>query len=166
MRLLGLKTAGFDPSLFDALRAGDFSAIRDVVEVHDCLEDAPWCMLFRLLDCWYPDSLFILTERQDPVTWERSARAHDGRNTDPIAIKAGLLTVGYGLGVGADMSSLRTLHSAHGAAVRAYFANGGRRFVRLCWEEGDGWPELCAALEVPVPQGLPFPHENRDPVRP
>jgi len=31
----------------------------------------------------------------------------------------------------------------------------------VCWENGDGWKELCEFLNVPIPD-VPFPHLNKN----
>lgn len=31
----------------------------------------------------------------------------------------------------------------------------------VCWENGDGWKELCEFLDVPIPD-VPFPHLNKN----
>ncbi len=49
-------------------------------------------------------------------------------------------------------------YERHNEAVREFFA-GTDRLLEVCWEEGDGWPQLCGFLGVPVPD-VPFPHSN------
>ncbi len=52
------------------------------------------------------------------------------------------------------------LYEDHLESVRDYFRARPNALLEVCWEEGDGWAELAAFLDLPVP-ALPFPHPNR-----
>ena len=47
----------------------------------------------------------------------------------------------------------------HLDAVRAYAKGEAIPLLELCWEDGDGWPELCAFLGHDPVNG-PIPHAN------
>ena len=55
----------------------------------------------------------------------------------------------YGIEKDEDpMVKLGPFYENHLHNVREYFA-GTDRMIELCWEEGDGWPELCGFIGVP-----------------
>ena len=52
-------------------------------------------------------------------------------------------------------------YEKHLVEVRSYFA-GTERLLEVCWDEGDGWEQLCPFLDRPVPD-VAFPHSNATP---
>jgi len=47
----------------------------------------------------------------------------------------------------------------HNDEVRTFFVNEPDRLLIASWSAGDGWPELCAFLDMPQPDE-PFPREK------
>ena len=45
-----------------------------------------------------------------------------------------------------------------------FFACEPNRLLEICWENGDGWQQLCAFLGCPVPT-MPLPHCNAAPAQ-
>lgn len=111
----------------------------------------------------YPDALVLLSMRESPDVWWRSARQ---------TIFEGLRIEGAPPEVQDWMDTVRALIESHGVdptdesrAEQAYLAHiadvratvATERLIE--WTTGDGWGPLCTALGVPVPDE-PFPHVN------
>lgn len=126
---------------------------------HEAFEDLPWPLLFRQLDERVPDAKFVLTIRRSPEAWLQSIQTHIKR-ADPWA--GHFLIYGSYDPVGDRERYLRT-YNDHNAAVRAHFASRPGKLLEMCFEQGDGWRELCAFLGVKDIPVEPFPHENRRP---
>jgi hypothetical protein len=136
-----------------------FPATFAEVEAHDASTDSRVADKLELLDLAFPDSLFILTVRQIE-DWLCSCERFWASFRQF-----------------ADAPDLRVLHDRlYGAADfdRAIYADGYRRYMErvsshfakrrgellemnIC--AGDGWPQLAAFLEIPIPP-TPFPHDR------
>jgi len=137
---------------WDAIFEGDVATV-----------DWPAAAFWRQLVDRYPDAMVLLSLRESPEAWWRSAR---------LTIFEGLSTPGMPPEVEAWMATVRDLVRSHGvdpddeaSAEAAYVRHAAdvratvpaERLVE--WTTGDGWEPLCAALGVPVP-AEPFPHVN------
>jgi len=124
---------------------------------HDAFEDWPWPLLFEKLDHLEPNARFVLTIRKDPETWLRSVQAHIARHSR---------WVGHYLIYGsydpvADADKFLGFYERHNRSVRAYFRDRPGKLLEMCFETGDGWPELCGFLGVSQTPTVPFPHANK-----
>jgi hypothetical protein len=157
--ILGFSRLGWTPQshfLVKAWQQGDFERLRTVAAGYDVLEDLPWPLAYREMAECYPDARFVLTRRRSVATWLESQTFHT-RN------EYGMHRVIYGAASAAEAPELyREMYERHVADVRGFFA-GSDRLLEVCWEEGDGWPELCGFLGVPEPADRPFPHSNSRP---
>lgn len=52
------------------------------------------------------------------------------------------------------------VYHRHNRGVRQHFSGREDALLEVCWEEGDGWEELCTFLNRPKPD-KPLPHEKR-----
>ena len=95
----------------------------------------------------------ILTTRENCFKWYHSVRRWDDKNK----MGAGILTqrrIMYGTPypnknwVNVYRHHERTCSKLPNCLV-------------VCWENGDGWKELCEFLDVPIPD-VPFPHLNKN----
>lgn len=154
-RQLGFKSKSFDLELTRFAVRGEMDQIFRVVDRYDAFEDWPWPLVYREIDRRYPDSKFVLTTRRDSKRWLRSLKRHAAK-TGPTEFRE--LVYGYPMPDGHDAEHV-AVYEDHNRNVREYF-RGRRNFVELCWENGDGWEELCTFLGYPVPAG-DFPHHNR-----
>lgn len=119
---------------------------------YDAFNDNPWPLLYETLDATFPGSRFILTVR-DEQRWLRSMLRYFGAKDTPMRRWI------YGLGAPrGNEATYLARYRRHNAEVREYFAERDDLLV-LDLERGHGWPELCAFLDVPVPEGA-FPHLN------
>ncbi len=133
---------------------GETAKLVDVAGRFDALEGFPWSIMYAEMAEAFPGARFVLTRRTTPEKWLGSVTKWEEGNR------------GYGMHEkifgsmfpDKDPDLWVAKYNAHLTEVRRYFA-GSDRFLEVCWEEGDGWPELCGFLGVPVPD-LPFPHSN------
>ena len=128
--------------------------------------DWPAGAFYEPLSALYPDAIVLLSMRDDPETWWRSANE---------TIFSALARVGGVTGIGAtpldemalDMLSLRFTKDwrEHDAALAAYERHIAEVRARVPagrlveWRPGDGWEPLCTGLGIAVPD-TPFPHVN------
>lgn len=166
---------------------GLVSSPRRVKRTRDLCRSAPLnarpaSRLWRELSGAYPDALILLSVRDSPEQWWRSvdrtifprirqARgflASDGDVPPPDMPQGGTPEQRAAMGrmflrisvdgfadVVDDKDAAMAWYERHLAEVRAE-APSGRL---LEWRAGDGWPPLCEALGVPVPDE-PFPNVN------
>lgn len=76
LKLLGLKVEDFphDARTHEQLEAGDYNL--DVLKEMDAITDTPAAVCYQQLDHQFPNSKFVLTERQDREEWLKSAKNH------------------------------------------------------------------------------------------
>lgn len=151
--------------LLVAWRGGDASGLLAAVEAHDLCEDWPWPLAFREILAHFGDRCrYVLTRRVTAEAWLTSLKAHSERVSPTEHCRT--LAYGHAYPHGREAEHLAIYH-AHNEAVRAHFAaaGAGHLLLEVCWEEGDGWDQLCPFLGVPVPS-VAFPHENRAPEAP
>ncbi len=156
----GFRHLGFRRALFKAHARGDLATVFGAIEQFESFDDWPYPLMFRELHARYGDAArFILTTRASPAAWLESLKAHTLR-ANPLS-QTNRLAYGFDYPHGREAEHL-AFYERHNAAVREFFAAPGRAHLLLdvCWERGDGWKQLCAFLDLPVP-GTPFPHEYR-----
>jgi hypothetical protein len=116
------------------------------IECYDIFSDWPFHMIYKELDKKYPGSKFILTERKNQETWQRSIANHrKTRSKEELRKWA---------------KKIPRYRANHNEEVIDYFNDRPDDLLVLCWEKGDGWKELCNFLNVSIPN-LPFPHKNK-----
>jgi hypothetical protein len=126
--------------------------------------DWPPAALWRELSEAYPDAIVVLSMRESPETWWRSADATvlgAGRSEEDWPQfgewkQLFLELLRSQLGEGWD--DPETAKRAYELSLESVRATApATRLVE--WKPHDGWGPLCAALDVSVP-ALPFPHTN------
>jgi Sulfotransferase domain len=133
---------------------GNIDGLIETATGYDVLEDLPWPLVYREMAEAFPDAKFALTRRSTPDAWLGSIAKHT----------AGAGEYGMHAKIYGSTSAIRdpelylAYYERHLSEVREFFA-GSDRFVELCWEDGDGWPQLCGLLGVPEPD-VNFPHSN------
>ncbi len=142
---------------------------RDTAEMHrlmdeyDSFDDSPWCSLYREMDERYPDAKYVLTRRRSPEAWFGSLVSHHARSTEGHLANPAVPLHKYGTTRPLeDPARTMAVYENHNRAVREYFADRPGKLLEVCWEEGDGWKELCGFLGTDIPD-LPFPHANKRP---
>lgn len=153
---LGYSVLGCRLDAYYPLTAGDQEAALRISDPFDALQDVPWAALYRDLDARFPGSKFILTVRDDD-SWLQSAWRHFGDT--PIPLHGWL----YGEpSLAGNEASYLERYRRHNADVFRYFADRPDDLLVMDLATGDGWPELCAFLDEPVPAAA-FPRENAAP---
>lgn len=165
LRRLGYNHAPYDRQLIRRFLEGDWSALEAAIARYDSFEDWPWPLAFDKLDEIAPDAAYILTVRKDAQTWIDSAKRHgaivsDRADKTKQIIKTGVAERAFGAGSAeTNPEQWMAAYADHNDRVRLHFQARPERFIELCWETGQGWPELCAFLGHPlIEEGLP--HEN------
>ena len=144
----------FSHRLLKAWERGDTGYLAKVASRYQVLEDLPWPLVYQEMAEAFPDAKFVLTRRASVEQWLESQTKHTAQGKG-----YGMHRKIYGaLTVAEDPDAYRTFYERHLCDVRDFFA-GTDRMTELCWEHGDGWPELCSFLGVPIPDE-PFPHSN------
>ena len=146
--------------LLDAYSEGRLNVIFDEIDKYDSFEDWPFPLMYRELFEHYGDTAwFILTTRFSPEVWLNSLKAHS--LSTPPTEHCRLIAYGYNYPHGFEKEHI-TFYETHNAGVKTFFEAHGAsdKLLRVCWETGDGWPELCGFLGVKTLQ-KPFPHSNK-----
>lgn len=147
----------------EALRrklAGEPIDWRPLLTDFQAIVDWPGAYFWRELVAAHPAAKVVLTVR-DPDRWYDSIRATIFALTEADWPPEGIGTL--------DIIASRTFDNRlddreHGQAVLAQHIQAVRSAVApdrlLVFEVTQGWEPLCAFLDVPVPEGEPFPHVN------
>jgi hypothetical protein len=147
----------------EALRcklAGEPIDWRPLLTDFRAIVDWPGAYFWRELVAAHPEARVVLTVR-DPDRWCDSIRATIFALTEADWPPEGLATL--------DIIAHRTFDNRlddreHCQAVFARHIQAVRAAVAperlLVFEVKQGWEPLCAFLDVPVPEGEPFPHVN------
>lgn len=126
----------------------------ELAEQYDAFQDNPWPLVYKEMDEKYPDSKFILTER-DESKWISSQVRHFGKNSTPMR----QFIYGVGCPKGNEQVYLER-YRQHYKEVTEYFKGRENSLLRIDLEKGHGWKELCDFLNVEIPT-IPFPHANK-----
>jgi len=141
-----------------ALEDRNFAPALAFAEDYRGLEDRPWNVgdIHHHLHQRFPDSLFVLTVRDEEAWWQSVYRW--------ITVEKPIVQKRYLRHFEVDEISRAGFIEAyrrHNAAVLAYFENTAPdRLLVLEIGAGDEWQKICAFFERPVPP-VPFPHVNR-----
>lgn len=164
LQLLGYRVSGPSKRLLRQVRSGDLRDVMARTRDYDAFEDFPYPVVFKELHRHYGrDARFVLTRRRTPDVWFDSLSDH-ARTSRLFSSQR--LAYGYYRPFGRKPHYV-SLYERHNEAVRDYFRSHGadELLLEVCWEEGDGWNELCGFLDVAAP-AIPFPRVNRsDPAK-
>lgn len=155
LRQLGYKVLGKNQPFVKLYRQGKVDAIIEQTAGWDGFQDWPWPMLYKeLLEHFDEDARFILTRRSTPEKWVESLKRHSER-TNPKSNQRKLM-LGYDYPHGLETEHVR-LYQEHLDAVRTHFRECGKvqLLAEFCWEDGDGWRELCGFLGHEIPNTFP-----------
>lgn len=161
-KMLGLRSTGWLRESASLYKRGHAEALLDMAGDFDAFEDIPWFLLYPQLVDRFPGSKMVLTRRKDMDAWYNSLLKHVGRR-DPHPFM--VIELLYGI---EDVASNKDLviarHEKHIADVRSFATAKNVPLLDVCWEDGDGWAQLCGFLGCDVPD-KPFPHSNAAPSR-
>lgn len=163
LEILGFRSVHnpTDDRTIMALLTGDLRC--PAIEGNDAVCDIVFSRHFRELDRLYPESLFVLTER-DRAAWHASCRKHWLRrlvdrsrlwNEDLVDFNV------YGTAV-YNKTLFDDAYDTHYLSVRDYFSQRPDKLLVLNICDGAGWNQLCQFLGKAVPS-LSFPHIRPEP---
>jgi len=159
-RILGFNHQGQRLDLVQDIAKGNLSRILSLAREKETFEDWPWIILYQQLDQAFPNSRFILTQR-DSEKWIRSYENMlriQGNATKVLnEIRCTLYDLPFPY---VSQEQLIERYEKHNREVTAYFKNRPQSLLVVNWENGDGWKELCEFLHKDIPN-LPFPHANK-----
>ena len=156
LRELGFRHTSCDLALTRAADRGDLSPIFEHADQYESFEDWPWPLVYKQLDQRYDDAKFILTRRPNASVWFSSLKRHALR-TGPTEYRQ--IAYGHSMPLGKREEHV-AVYRRHNQDVRDYFSERRDDLLEICWEEGDGWEELCAFLDQPKPDD-PLPHKKK-----
>jgi hypothetical protein len=151
LQTLGYSHMSLRIDLLKALKAGHAEQVLKEIDHYDSFEDWPYPLMYRELDEKYgSDAKFILTVRKSPEIWLRSLERHS-MHTPPRA-HCRKLIYGYNYPQYSRRQHLE-YYNRHNREVEDYFARKPGRLLVICWENGDGWTQLCEFLGEPLRKG-------------
>jgi hypothetical protein len=144
-----------------ALLSGDFQC-RALIE-NDAVCDIMFSRQFRELDRMYPESAFILTEREGEQ-WHASCAHHwASRQVSSTALWNEELVDLQVYGTVLYRRALfQDVYDSHKREVVQYFEGRPGKLLRVNICAGEGWEPLCKYLGVQIPR-VPFPHLRPEP---
>ena len=144
---LGFKgPASEGPTALKYIEEEDYKKLHQIIDPYDYFCDYPWFYrdLYKVLDKRYPDSLFILTERETK-SWHASNKKWFGNKKQPNRYNSPVIKAIYG-----DLDSCVEKYEKHNAEVIEYF-KGANNFLLFCPTEGETWDKLCNFLQCENP---------------
>jgi len=152
---LGLKHKGWDPVLAK-MASYNLPKVLEVAREYEAFQDGPWHDIdFRILDKEFPNSRFIIMERDDEAWYRSMVIRFDVLNEAKWFLSKSKEEV---------IISKRQKYDY----IKRYFSNRpGDLLVMDLAVEPDPWTTLCQFLGLPKPEGVTnFPHSNKSPDRP
>jgi hypothetical protein len=153
---LGFQHTSCDLELTRCAHRGDLDPIFQRVDRFESFEDWPWPLVYKEMDRRHDDAKFILTRRSEESVWFSSLKRHALR-TGPTEYRE--IAYGHPMPLGKKEEHI-AVYRRHNQGVREHFSERADALLEICWEEGDGWDELCTFLDKPHP-GKPLPHKKK-----
>ncbi|MCB9173565.1 MAG: hypothetical protein H6587_12690 [Flavobacteriales bacterium] len=154
LHALGHNVCGQQNALHKDLINGNINIFTTLAKNYDAFEDDPWYLLYKELDEAFPNSKFILTDR-DVDSWYNSCLNHFFEDTTPIRD----YIYGDGRPKGNE-ENFKRIYLKHQTDVINYFKNRPNDFLIINFTKGEGWEKLCPFLGVEIPN-KPIPHANK-----
>ena len=158
-KLLGFKHKAYSPKLINLFFQGRYDEVLRQTECYETFDDWPWPLMVPFLLAHFEDrARFILTKRVSSSVWVESLKSHSDitcpRNNPRLGI------YGHTFPHGKEKEHECYYHR-HLIEIRELFKKNNKEhlLIELCWEESDGWIELCGHLDKPVPK-VEFPYIN------
>ncbi len=160
LEILGYKIKGVTPRMILPVIKGNINKALKYAERYDALEDVPWCILYKELDIYFPESKFILTVR-DEESWYKSAKKQFGGYIRP----QNEWIYGRKNGMFKNKELAIKRYRKHNKETTEYFKNRPNDFLIMDFSKGDGWEKLCSFLSKDIPD-VSFPHTNKSSEKP
>lgn len=157
LEVLGYKNhIGYDLDALIQFKDQDWVQLFKTIDQFEVFEDWPWPLMYKEIFAVYPNAKFILTVRKSSSVWYESLCKH-AMKSGPT--RARELVYGYSMPQDFPEEHMR-FYENHNQSVRRFFAdNAPEQCKEVCWEDGDGWKEICQFLGCPLPRAR-FPHIN------
>ena len=150
----------YDPALIDLHFRGRHQEIFRRIQGYETFEDWPWPLMYKeIYENYGRRAKFILTRRASPSVWVESLKRHAERTGPNVGPRSRIF--GHDSPEGREGEFVE-YYERHLHEVRQYFSDPRRKglMIEVCFEEGDGWKEICAHLGKPAPRQRRFPHLN------
>ncbi len=157
-RILGYRSCSWHPRAAASFKkSNDFSVLKKYLDKYDAFDDGPWhdCR-FEDLDHHYPNSKFIILEREDGG-WIRSMEKHQSPEFNINNIPPQYLRDAWLTDKDSHIAELLAWKNEKYKKIRHYFKD--RPEDLLAFDIRTGWEPLCTFLDKPVPS-QPFPEKN------
>ncbi len=155
---LKFKHKGWDPILHDCLKKNELEPIFATIAQYDFFQDGPWHNIdFRILDKKYPNSKFILLDR-DNNSWIKSLEYHNSPKYNVNKIESKYLD--YDWINNRELVVKKNLNFKNNKykTIKEYFKYRPNDLLVMNIKEG--WEPLCKFLNIPIPK-IKFPHINK-----
>lgn len=126
---------------------------------YDALSDLPIAGFYRELDSAFPNSLFILTTRDEDAWLQSCANHFHSTVFRPNAAVRALVERVYGSDH-FDAEGFRNAYRQHTEAVLNHFADRKTDLLVLDVAQEHKWKHVCTFLGIAEPNTA-YPHENR-----
>jgi len=137
----------------------NFNPALEAAKYFRSFQDRPWNIwdIYEKLDKHYPESFFILTERDQDSWWKSVEKwlALSNRS-DKQKFERYLRHLKV---TGLNKHEFIDAYLNYNKKVKEYFS-GKDNFIIMNLEKGDGWEKLCDFLKLPIPD-VNFPHANK-----
>ena len=161
LRHLGFRHKTYDAELLEKWHLGKVDEVLAGIEAYSSFEDFPYPLMYDALMRRYNRSArYILTVRKSPKIWLESLKAHALR-APPDRSRYRKMAYGFEYPHQNEKAHIE-FYNDHIKSVKAASVahNVSDLLIEVCWEQHDGWPELCALLDMAEP-GVRFPYANR-----
>ena len=163
LRELGFSTPRSEGmNALEAIVEDRFDDLNKIIDEYDYFSDYPWFYknLYEYLDKVYPNSLFILTKRDESSWLKSNTRWFSAKKESELINLHGsnkypklnhpILKHIYG-----EPNEWLYRYNKHNESVINYFKNRPKDFLLFDVFSGDGWDKLCNFLNVenPHPNG-------------
>ena len=173
-KILGFNTKTHSYQLLLDWDNNNMKPLYDAVDNHTALGSIPWCLVYKEMDKKYPNSKFILTVRNDDERWfnsqlNMSLMLHPDKSNPNDIIRDRIRVAKYNRPIFKynypmdHKQHYLDVYHKHNDDVQKYF-KGKNNLLTICFENGDGWEEVCEFLDVDVPN-VQLPHMNRTDTR-
>jgi len=132
---------------YDNFSEREAKTLKRTMNKYSCFTDHPWMWAYKLAYKLHPNAKFILTLRKDDEALALSSLGYRTRHglppsTCPI-----------------QKENFIIRYRKHNEAVREFFNHNNANYLEVCFENGDGWKEICEFVDKPIPNKA-FPHAN------
>jgi hypothetical protein len=161
LEILGYRILRQHKDVYDAYRRGEIERIVPALDAYEAFTGLAPSYLYPLaLERYGERCRAVLTMRVSPEAWLASLKSHMLKRS----IGGNFINLrfyGHLYPEGRERAFIDH-YLRHAEAVRRTFRERGAegQLLEICWENGEGWPELCAFLGEPVREG-PVPQINR-----